>query len=321
MLIYPQILAVVVAALALDAALGDPSAVYSRVPHPVVLIGRLIAGLERLLYGRPAGRRWRGLLLTVVTVAVAAGAGAAIAAALRSTGGPWGLAAEAIAASTLLAGRSLHDHVQAVARGLAQGLEQGRAAVSRIVGRDPGSLDEAAVARAAIESAAENFSDGLVAPVFWYLLLGLPGLAAYKAINTLDSMIGHRNARYRDFGWAAARLDDAANLIPARLAALLLTIASGARAADAAAAAWRDARQHRSPNAGWPEAAMAGALDLKLGGSRRYGGEVVDEPWLGTGRADAGPGDIARCLRLYRTAWLLLVLLAAGAASAVGSPP
>lgn len=312
MLILSSILPILLAALVIDAVLGDPPGLYARVAHPVALIGRLIAGLERWLYGQPPGRRIRGVALTLITVTIAAGAGGVVAAVARAIDEPWGLALEAIAASTLLAGRSLHDHVRDVARGLRQGLAPGRAAVACIVGRDPQSLDEGGVARAAIESAAENFSDGLVAPAFWFLLLGLPGLAAYKAVNTLDSMIGHKDERYQDFGWAAARLDDLANLLPARLAALLLIIASGTKAAEAAIAAWRDARLHHSPNAGWPEAAMAGALALKLGGPRRYDGEAIDEPWLGAGRAEADAGDIQRCLRLYRLAWLLLVALVAG---------
>ncbi len=316
MLILSSIPPILLAALIIDAVVGDPPALYARIAHPVVLIGRLIAWLERWLYGPASGRRLRGVALTMVTVTLAAGAGGVVALIARAIEYPWGLALEAIAASTLLAGRSLHDHVRDVAQGLRQGLALGRTAVARIVGRDPQSLDEAGVARAAIESAAENFSDGLVAPAFWFLLLGLPGIAAYKAVNTLDSMIGHKDERYRDFGWAAARLDDLANLLPARLAALLLIIASGAKAADAGRAAWRDARLHHSPNAGWPEAAMAGALGLKLGGPRRYDGEAIDEPWLGSGRTEADAGDIDRCLNLYRLAWLLLALLVAGAIGA-----
>src|SRR5690554_4671448 len=199
--------------------------------------------------------------------------------------------------SSLVAQKSLYDHVAAVARGLEQGgLEGGRKAVSLIVGRDPESLDQAGVARAAIESLSENFSDAVVAPVFWAALFGLPGLLAYKAVNTADSMIGHRTPRHAAFGWAAARLDDAVNLIPARLAGLRIAGAAlllpGARAGNALRAMGRDAPRHRSPNAGWQEAAMGGALGLALAGPRRYGGQVVEDAWMGAGgRTDAGPAD------------------------------
>jgi adenosylcobinamide-phosphate synthase len=211
----------------------------------------------------------------------------------------------AVLASTLLAQRSLFTHVRAVEQGLRQGLAQGRAAVSHIVGRNPESLDAAGVARAAIESLAENFSDGVVAPALWGVLLGLPGIAVYKAINTADSMIGHRTARHAAFGWAAARLDDVVNLPASRLAALLLVIAAGLGGCDARAAlraAWRDAGRHRSPNAGWPEAAMAGALGLRLAGPRVYGDQRVEDAWMGNGRADAGADDIDRALRVYAMA-------------------
>ncbi len=325
MLLYDHVLPVLLAALALDALLGDPPGLYKRVPHPVVLIGRLAERLERALYGGPRGRRLRGALLTMLVVAGAAAAGAGIAVVVRAPGEPWWLAGEALVASTLLAGCALHDHVRAVGRALVRGLEEGRAAVRHVVGRDPEALDCAGVARAAIESAAENLSDGVIAPALWYLLLGLPGLAAYKAINTLDSMIGYRNARYRVFGWAAARLDDGANLLPARLTAALLVLAAAAlpkcSGRGAARVALRDGRRHRSPNAGWPEAAMAGALDLRLGGPRRYGGETMDEPWLGDGRAEATPGDIRRALVLYRGVWLLVALAVTAAAAAVHARP
>jgi adenosylcobinamide-phosphate synthase len=213
-------------------------------------------------------------------------------------------------ASVLIAQRSLYQHVARVRSAFAEGgLAEARAAVSMIVGRDPEQLDEAGVSRAAIESCAENFSDGVVAPVFWLALLGLPGLIAYKAINTADSMIGHRSARYEFFGWAAARVDDLVNLIPARLSGLLLAvvapIANGA-VGTALNVMRRDAPKHRSPNAGWPESATAGALGLALAGPRRYGEHIVDDPFLNVdARKKATPGDIGRALDLYVAACLL----------------
>ena len=208
--------------------------------------------------------------------------------------------------STLVAQRSLDDHVKKVATGLAFDLDQGRAAISHIVGRDPQTLDGPAIARAAIESLAENFSDGIVAPTFYMVVGGLPGAVAYKTINTADSMIGHRTTRYEAFGWAAARLDDLVNLPASRLAALLIMCAAallpGCSALEAAKSVWRDARDHRSPNAGWPEAAMAGALGLRLAGPRSYGGILVDDGWMGRGRAEANPSDILAALRVYRLA-------------------
>lgn len=321
MLAYTHVLPVLVGALLLDAVIGDPAWLYRRVPHPVALIGGAVLGLERILYGEERGRRTRGVILVILVAGGATLAGIAIAWALRATGSYWALIAEAVIAGTLIAGRDLIGRVAAVADGLESGMEQGHAAVRHIVGRDPETLDAPGVARAAIESAAENLSDAVVAPALWYLLLGLPGLLAYKAVNTLDSMVGYRNDRYRDFGWAAARLDDVANLVPARLTAFLFVLTAffvpGASARNAFATARRDARRHISPNAGWPEAAAAGALGLRLGGPRAYGGERTDDPWLGDGRADAGPGDIRRANTLCLAAMgvLALVLLAALAAT------
>jgi adenosylcobinamide-phosphate synthase len=216
---------------------------------------------------------------------------------------PLGWLSLGLAMSTLVAARGLYDHVSAVAAGLDQGLAEGRRAVAHIVGRDPASLDAHGVARAAIESTAENFADGVMAPLFWGVLLGLPGMAAYKAINTLDSMIGHRSPRYRHFGRFAARLDDLANWLPARLAAFLILAAALCLPGTTPRAGWRamlrDAPRHRSPNAGWPEAAMAGALGLRLAGPRRYAGELVGDAWMGAGRAATTPNDIRRALRLF----------------------
>jgi adenosylcobinamide-phosphate synthase len=223
---------------------------------------------------------------------------------------PGGWVLEAVLASTLIAYRGLYDRVRAVAEALDLGLAEARAAVAHIVGRDPLRLDAAGVARAAAESLAENFSDGVVAPLFWFALLGLPGLCAYKAVNTLDSMIGQRNPRYEMFGKAAARLDDALNWIPARLAGLLLVAAAAilpeARARDAWRAVRRDAGKHRSPNAGWQEAALAGALGFALAGPREYPDGPVEDAWMGDGRADLDAADLRAALRLYLVAGALL---------------
>jgi adenosylcobinamide-phosphate synthase len=298
-------------ALALDAALGDPRWFYATVPHPVAMIGRLVASGDRTLNDERAGegaRVLRGALLATAVVLPAAALGWVLAAALHGLSGGW--LVEAGLASTLIALRGLYDHAAAVAEGLARGPAEGRAAVAHIVGRDQESLDGPGVARAAVESIAENFSDGVVAPAVWYLLLGLPGLCAYKAINTLDSMIGHRTPRHLAFGRAAARLDDVANWVPARLAGGLIVLAAAVTPGARAAAAWRilrrDAPRHRSPNAGWQEAAFAGALGFALAGPRRYGAEVVEDAWMGDGRRDLGPADIRAALRLYAAACALL---------------
>ncbi len=293
--------------MAIEAACGYPDALFRRIGHPVTWAGALIAWLDRRLNQgrwRPSSRRWAGAwAVAVLLLAAGAPAWALQAALLRWLPRPLALPALAVIASSLLAQRSLWDHVRAVERGLRAGLAQGRAAVAHIVGRDPDSLDAAGVARAAIESLAENFSDGVVAPALWCAVLGLPGIAMYKAVNTADSMIGHRTPRHEAFGWAAARLDDLVNLPASRLAAALLVVAAGR--SGAARAALRDARRHRSPNAGWPEAAMAGALGLRLAGPRTYGRERVDDAWMGNGRADADAADIAHALRLFRAACAL----------------
>jgi len=304
-------LLLLVAALALDGAIGDPVAIFRRLPHPVALVGLLIGRLEQRLNRQDHSdrdRRLGGIATVLVVVVIAAGAGALVdAVAARSALGSIAVVA---VLTVLLAQRSLYDHVAAVAHAIdREGLSGGREAIRHIVGRDPESLDEDGVGRAAIESLAENFSDGVVAPVFWFLLLGLPGICAYKAVNTLDSMIGHRSPRYRAFGWAAARLDDVANLLPARLAGLLIAIAAAltprASGKDALVIMVRYAGKHRSPNAGWPEAAMAGALDLSLAGPRQYGGERVEDAWIGEGSEDAGADDIRRALSLFVIACLV----------------
>lgn len=309
--IFPHLL---LCALALEALLSYPDALYRLIRHPVVWIGAVIAALDRALNRGPAAaRRLGGIVTVLILVGGAVAIGVTLQSALLSL--PFGWVILALLASSLLAQRSLHRFVKAVAVGLRDGgLTGGRAAVAHIVGRDPESLDEAGVARAAIESLAENFSDGITAPAFWLAVGGLPGILAYKAINTADSMIGHRTPRHAAFGWAAARLDDLVNLPASRLTALLLAIVSGARMGAALTAVRRDAGKHRSPNAGWPEAAMAGALGLRLAGPRRYAGHVVDDYWMGDGRAEATAVDIEAGLRLYRRALALLWLLALGRA-------
>ncbi len=311
MLVLPleSALALVVIAMAVDALTGEPSWLYRSVPHPVVALGRLIARLEARLWAAadpPAAKRRAGIVLVALTVSAAAIVGGGLGA-LAGLRWPW-LLVVGVLCSTLVAQRSLAEHVLAVAHGLAAELDQGRRAVARIVGRDPEQLDEAAVARAAIESTAENHADGVVAPLFWLVLLGPLGLCAYKAINTLDSMVGHRSERYRDFGWAAARLDDVANLPAARLTAVLLLLAAGRPGLWRAVV--REAPKHRSPNAGWPEAAMALVLGLRLAGPRIYASGRVDDPWIGIGRTDPGPSEVHAAVRLVWRAWALVLGLA-----------
>jgi adenosylcobinamide-phosphate synthase len=308
-----------IAGLILDALFGEMPALFRYVPHPVILAGRAIAFFDRRLNREtrsPASRRERGIVTVVILVGGATVVGLIVE---RVCGGSLiGGLAESLLIAVLIAQRSLHEHVAAVATALAAGgLPAGRDAVRHIVGRDPASLDGFGVARAAIESLAENFSDGVVAPVFWYLLLGVPGLFAYKTANTLDSMIGHRTPHYLEFGWAAARLDDLLNLAPAPLSGLLLISAAAftkeGRPGHALGIMLRDGRKHHSPNAGWPESAMAGALGLALAGPRRYPEGLVADPWLGDGTARAATPDIARALQLYRLACLILFALLLGA--------
>ncbi len=308
-----------VAGLVIDALFGDMPAVFRYIPHPVILAGRAIAFFDRKLNREDrseASRRERGIVTVVVLVGGAALLGLMVERLCR--GSLVGAAVEAVMIAVLVAQRSLYEHVAAVAAALASGgLAGGREAVRHIVGRDPMSLDAHGVARAAIESLAENFSDGVVAPVLWYLLLGLPGLLAYKMANTLDSMIGHRTPHYRAFGWAAARLDDVLNTVPAPLSGVLLAtaalFATNGRPGHALAIMLRDGRKHHSPNAGWPESAMAGALGLALAGPRRYPEGLVADPWLGDGSARAGVADIWRGLQLYRLACLIQSGLLLGA--------
>ncbi len=304
-------------AVLVEAAIGYPAVVYRAVGHPVTWMGRLLGMLERRLNRETdtfAQRRLAGAV--ALAILLAASAGAAFAFLWFVSTGLIGIVLTILAATSLIAQRSLYDHVRAVADALERdGLEAARRAVSMIVGRNPDRLDEAGVGRAAIESLAENFSDGIVAPVFWMAVAGLPGATLYKASNTADSMIGHRTPRFAAFGWAAARLDDVVNLPASRLSALfiaLAALATGGSPAGALRAVWRDAAHHRSPNAGWPEAAMAGALALKLAGPRIYGDEIVDDAFMGDGRRAATASDIRAALRIYLAACVVQWLLLAG---------
>jgi adenosylcobinamide-phosphate synthase len=286
-------------ALLLERLFGYPPPLYAAIRHPAVWMGALIGWLDQRL-NRGAGKG-RGVVALLILLLVTGAIGGAIAFGLRPL--PFGWIVEAILATSLLAQKELARAVRAVADALDHSLEAGRRQVSQIVGRDPQTLDETGVSRAAIESLAESASDGVIAPLFWLVIGGLPGIALYKAINTADSMLGHMTERHRDFGWASAKLDDVVNWIPARLTALLLCgaafLVKGADAEKGWTTALRDAKKHASPNAGWPEAALAGALGFALGGPRTYEGETHGLPLLGDGRTDLGPADIRKSLKLY----------------------
>jgi adenosylcobinamide-phosphate synthase len=318
--------------MVIELCAGYPQALWRTIGHPVTWIGHMIAALDRLLNrdvpppfpppqageGREGVRRGAGTIAILLLLGIVGAIAFIVERELLRL--PFGLFVVAVIASTLIAQRSLHQHVADVATALEQGsVTAGRAAVAKIVGRDTDALDAAGVARAAIESLAENFSDGIVAPVLWMAIAGLPGAALYKAINTADSMIGHRTPRYAAFGWAAAKLDDLVNLPASRLSALLLVAAAALN--NNAVPAWRavvrDAPRHRSPNAGYPEAAMAGALGLSLAGPRVYGGAEIDDAMMGDGRRDATAGDIRRALTLYRYADAILIALVAAIAAIV----
>jgi adenosylcobinamide-phosphate synthase len=322
---HPMFISLALTALTIDAAAGYSGWLYRRVGHPVTWMGRLIGFLDRR-WNSPAHpfplRRLHGVAALLVLLFAGALAGYLIQFVLLSLAGPiFGLLLTAAVASTLIAQRSLDAHVRRVTRALeGAGVEAGRRAVRRIVGRDTQGLDESGISRAALESLAENFSDGVVAPVFWMVVGGLPGALTYKAINTADSMIGHKSERHLAFGWASAKLDDLVNLPASRLAALWIVIAAcalpGADPVEAARTAWRDAGQHKSPNAGWPEAALAGALGIRIAGPRSYAGVVTETAWMGDGRADLDLYDIRKGLALYRVACavqaVVLAVLAAG---------
>ncbi len=307
-----------------DAALGEMSPLFRLIPHPVVMAGQAIGWLDKRL-NRPErdsrDLRRRGIAVALVLLSLAAAMGFYLHVAALLI--PYGWLIEAFCIAVLVAQKSLFTHVRDVASALKSGgVERGRPMVARIVGRDVTQLDQHGVARAAIESLAENFADGVVSPVFWYVLLGLPGLFAFKMLNTLDSMIGYRNARYLYFGWASARLDDVANWIPARLSGLIVALAvtftPGGNPLKAISTLKSDAGNHPSPNSGWPEAAMAGGLDLALGGPRAYHGGIVEGQWIGQGRAMATIGDIDRALIAFVAACLINAGLAVEILSVAG---
>ncbi len=310
----------------IELCFGYPERIVRAIGHPVTWIGRLIGALDRLLNRETAGastRQAAGIVVVLILIIVVGAVGLIVERELLHL--PFGFLAVGLLASTLIAQRSLHRHVADVAVALEKrGIEAGRTAVSHIVGRDTEAIDAPGVARAAIESLAENFSDAVVAPIVWMAIAGLPGAALYKAINTADSMIGHRTPRYEAFGWAAARLDDLVNLPASRLSALLLiaaaSLSKNTSANGAWRAVWRDAARHRSPNAGYPEAAMAGALGLSLAGPRVYGGVRVDDATMGDGRRNAESADIVRALALYRRADAILLALLAAATVFVIAP-
>lgn len=304
-------------ALTIDGALGWPQPIYRRIGHPVGWFAAVITACEgrwnRVSQGA-AFRRAAGIATVAILLSIAIIMGTALQALLVAIAGTGSWLLVALFAAPGLAARSLHSHVRAVAAAIEGGdLASARVAVGMIVGRDTADLDEAGVCRAAIESLAESFCDGVAAPFLWLLVFGLPGIWAYKAINTADSLIGHREARWRAFGWAAARTDDALNLLPARIAAILICLCGG----GGWRTMWRDAGRHASPNAGWPEAAMAGALGLSLAGPIAYDGVAHAKPWIGSGRREAAAPDISRALAIHARACLCLAIIAGALAWAL----
>jgi adenosylcobinamide-phosphate synthase len=315
MLLFENTLWVVLLAILLDAIIGDPNWLWSRLPHPVTLIGKLISYMDhnynKTEHQRSA-RKINGILTLVLLISSAGFAGLALQYLLDFL--PFGGILVALIGMTLIAQKSLYQHVARVRDALRNsGLTEARKQVSMIVGRNPEYLDEAGVSRAAIESCSENFSDGVVAPIFWFAVLGLPGLFIYKAVNTADSMIGHKNEAYEDFGWASARFDDLINLPASRLSGLLIVLAaliSGRAYKTAFSTILREAKNHRSPNAGWPEAAMAGALGIALAGPRQYAEYRVEDPFMNVeGRKIADADDIDGALKLMAISSTLLALL------------
>ncbi len=317
-----ETLGVALVALAVEYVFGWPAFLQRRIGHPVEWMGRMIADLQSRLNDHerlsPQALKARGLFAMLFLILFWGLLAVLIVLLLRLLLPQGWRMIEALLASALLASKSLRDHVRAVHAALARrahakDLAEARRAVGRIVGRDTAEMDETQVVKAAVESLAENTSDGVIAPAFWLALFGLPGIVVYKVVNTADSMIGHKHAHIRHFGWAAARLDDLLNLIPARLTGLLYAMAAALTSPRAGARAlhvmWRDARRHVSPNAGWPEAALAGAMDISLGGPRSYRGLVVDLAWMGDGREGLHVDDIPRALALYRRLLLLTLTL------------
>ncbi|SLJ88709.1 adenosylcobinamide-phosphate synthase CbiB [Novosphingobium mathurense] len=300
-------------AMAIESVLGWPACLHRRLGHPVGLFARLIGACDRRFnrsQDSDSRRRLGGIVTVCVLLAFAGGGAWLIEQAVRQVAGAWAWPILCLLAWPAMAARSLDDHVRPILRALQEGdLQSAREAVGRIVGRDTAALDETGVARAAIESLSESFCDGVVAPLFWLLVLGLPGVWAYKALNTADSTIGHREMPYTHFGWAAARSDDLANILPARLSAVLLC----AVAMTGWGTLWRDHARHASPNAGWPEAAMAGALSVRLAGPIAYDGVLADKPWIGQGD-EADAATLAGALKIYRRACALLGAIVLGAA-------
>jgi adenosylcobinamide-phosphate synthase len=307
-------------ALLVDRAVGDPEGAWRRVPHPVVLFGKAVAFFERHFNRRGLDERDRRTygMMAILALLIGSVISGILLSRILFHAGAIGIVVEIAVVAILLAQKSLADHVAAVGRGLrTDGVAGGRRAVAMIVGRDPNSLDRSGICRAAIESLAENYSDGVVAPAFYYALFGLPGLFAYKMLNTADSMIGHKTPRYRQFGWASARLDDFANWPAARLSALFIAVGSWFRrgrpsARKSVSVALRDHALHRSPNSGWPESAMAGSLDIALAGPRTYAGEQVMEPMQNSaGRKNIGPTDVDSAIEVFWSACMVLTVLTA----------
>ena len=303
-------------ALVIEYFVGYPQSLQRAIGHPVEWIGKIIAYLDEGLNDPDAedsDQRNQGIF-AVVALCIAVGVPAFLIEKLLLSF-HYGWIVNILLATAFIAQKSLRDHVTAVARTLPQSILSARKEVAKIVGRDPSTLDESGIAKAALESLAENTADGITAPVFWFVVAGLPGIVIYKAINTADSMIGHKSEKYLNFGWAAAKLDDLVNLPASRLTGLMFTAAawfkSKARAQSALNAMWRDAGKHQSPNAGWPEAAMAGALDLKFGGPRQYDGEMVQLPYMGDGRSQMNASDIEKGLELYDRALFILMAVVA----------
>ena len=306
---------IVLIALSIDAIIGDPNWLYRKIPHPIATIGGMIHQLD-LFLNRPhfknLTKKILGVLFIIIALSVAGIIGWGMQTGLKLI--EFGQLLEAILVSIFLAQNSLYRHVRNVAQALvSDGLDAARLSVSHIVGRDPATLDDSGVCRASIESLSENFSDGVIAPVFWYLIAGIPGILMYKTLNTADSMVGHLSPKYRYFGWASAKLDDVANFIPARLTALLIFLTAliipSTKGFKSLRSCLTYANRHRSTNAGWPEAAMAGALDIRIAGPRVYNGIVVNDPWMGDGNPNLGTNDIDRALRLYFSSNIINALI------------
>jgi adenosylcobinamide-phosphate synthase len=293
-------LSCILLALILDAFLGEPVWIWSKVPHPAVLMGKVIKWGE-IKYNNGINRKSKGILFIIFFVIFLAILGYLIEKL------PFSAIWKILIVAMLLSHKSLTEHVTAVSLGLQKNISQGRTAIAMIVGRDTADLEETDIARSAIESAAENFSDGIIAPLFWFLVGGLPGILIYKFVNTSDSMIGYKNIQYNQFGWAAARLDDLLNWIPARLSGLLICIVYQNH--SALNVMWRDAKLHRSPNAGWPESAMAGVLGVSISGPRSYEGVIQNYPLVNPdGKKKLTAVDIDNAVDVLWRSWGGLVL-------------